>query len=427
MDQFIHHHSSYTESVLSHTAMPKVELKLNPEAVRRRAASIPGCREVPHNSSSVDPIITTNVCSFLVGCQGEVAASSSRVLSNPFLERKVSDLARVTIYCDTGTVATGRVLNGCVRHTFRKNVTSLDVVERCLRHPAELPVIGWDLAGQNDPADKANSVASNFELIEVGVAILGSEREKLVQHVKSLESSILKNEDKEKSSATHTATTGMEFQFSLAAGPMKHVDQCLNDINQMGKFVRWVATNGVGTVFLYGNGGVAYTPNIPQSLYHRLSQLRVSKIHATRPNYVSLGSKDRYFVSFYDGTFNYSKGPKGIDRELKKLTTPPMSVAFGSSYDAFFIVFHDGTYKYQGRGIPSELATKLSAQKELSLLSIVNLGPSGEWFLRSQDGLVGWGGVSDEMHEAIQELLDEGHSINFLDFGENGSYFVSYD
>jgi hypothetical protein len=112
---------------------------------------------------------------------------------------------------------------------------------------------------------------------------------------------------------------------------------------------------------------------------------------------------------------------------LKKLTTPPLSVAFGSSYDAFFIVFHDGTYKYQGRGIPSELVAKLSAQKESALLSVVHLGPSGEWFLRSQDGRVGWGGVSDEMHEAIQELLDDEHSIKFLDFGDNGSYFVSYD
>ena len=406
--------------------MGEEELKLNPEAVRRRAASVPGCREVPPTPSTDPPL--TNVCSFLVGCQGEVSASSSGFIPNPFLsERKASDLARVTIYCDTGTVATGRVLDGCVRHTFRKNVTSLDVIERCLRYPAELPVIGWDLVGQSDPTEKANSVSSNLDLIEVGVAILGSEREKLEQHMKSLETLIREKEDKMTAMATGPATTGMEFQFSLAAGPMKHVDQCLNDINQMGKLVRWVATNGIGTVFLYGNGGVAYTPNIPQPLYHRLSQLRTSKVHATRPSYVSLGTKDRYFVSFYDGTFSYSKGPKGIDRELKKLTSPPLSVAFGSSYDAFFIVFHDGTYRYQGRGIPSELATKLSAQKELALLSIVNLGPSGEWFLRSQDGRVGWGGVSDEMHEAVQELMDDGHSINFLDFAEGGSYFVSYD
>jgi hypothetical protein len=403
------------------------EPKLNIEAIRQRASSVPGCLEIKLSTPNQKDENHRFVCSFLVGCQREMGAASSGFIVNPFMERKVSDLSRITIYCDTGTVATGRLLGGCVRHSFRKNVTSLDVIERCLRYPAELPVIDWNLVGQNEEvqADKASSVSNNLDLIDVGIAILSSEREKLVQHAKVLESSIAKKETKEVTASSGVA--GMEFQFSLAAGPMKHVDQCLNDINKMGKLVRWVATNGVGTVFLYGNGGVAYTPNIPQQLYHRLAQLRSSKLHATRPNYVSLGTKDRYFITFYDGTFNYSKGPKGIDREMKKLTTPPLSVAFGSSYDAFFIVFHDGSYKYQGRGIPTDLVARLSARQEHALLSVVNLGPSGEWFLRSHDGRVGWGGVSIEMDEAVQDLLDDGHSINFLDFGENSSYFVSYD
>ena len=74
-----------------------------------------------------------------------------------------------------------------------------------------------------------------------------------------------------------------------------------------------------------------------------------------------------------------------------------------------------------------ELEEKLSASKERTELSCINIGPSGEWFMRSQDGRVAWGDISEEMDEASQELLDEGHVVNFLDFGENGSYFVSYD
>lgn len=39
-------------------------------------------------------------------------------------------------------------------------------------------------------------------------------------------------------------SSGMEFQFSLPAAAMKHVEQCLKDISRMGKLVKGVATNG---------------------------------------------------------------------------------------------------------------------------------------------------------------------------------------
>jgi hypothetical protein len=375
----------------------------------------------------VAPNASSSMCSFLVGCHGEGPSNNHH--ASAMLGRKEEDLARITVYCDTGTVATSRILNGSVRSTFRKNVTSLDVIERALRNPSELPKIDWQLVSLSEenemssvPADHpSKSVAKNLELIDVGMAILRGEREKLVQHITTLE-----NATPRKKEGSSARASGMEFQFSLAAGPMKHVDQCLNDIDKMGKLVTGVSTNGVGTVFLYGNGGVAYTPSIPRALYHRLSQLRNSKVHASRPAYVSLGTKERFFVAFHDGTFSY-KGPKGLDRELRNISTPPVSVAFGTNFDTFFIVFDDGSWKYQGKGIPADLEEKLTARKELTELACVNLGPSGEWFLRAQSGGVGWGGVSDDMEEAIQELLEEGHYVRFLDFGESSSYFVSYD
>ena len=391
-------------------------MKLDPDAVRRRASSIEGCVALPSDS-------TDSVVSFLVGVQSDNE------------EKRMEDLARVTIFCETGTVATGRVMLGAVRHTFRKNVSSLDVVERALRTPDAPLSIQWNLVGPEDdgkpvPLETQRSPVKNIELVDMSVAILRGEREKLAQHAANLEatstSKTTATTPTSPKSPASASKTSMEFQFSLAAGPMKHVDQCLSDINKMGKLVRGVSTNGAGTVFLYGNGGVAYTPNIPRALYHRLSQLRHSKSHASRPSYVSLGTRERFFVAFYDGTFSY-KGPKTLDRELRKITKPPKSVAFGTNYDTFFLVFHDGTFKTQGRGIPVDLETKLNARDDPPLLACVNLGPSGEWFLRSQDGRVGWGGGSEEMDEAIQELLDGGHYVNFLDFGESGSYFVSYD
>lgn len=383
-------------------------MKLEPAAVRKRAAGIEGCVALPSTDETI--------CAFLVGVNSS---------------KEEEDLARVTIFCNTGTIATGRVLLGTVRHTFRKNVSSLDVVERSLRIPEAPLSISWNLVGPDDDANDpatARSPVKNIELVDMSLAILRGEREKLSNHASQLEGTshtTATTPSSPKSPVSTTSTkTSMEFQFSLAAGPMKHVDQCLSDINTMGKLVRGVSTNGAGTVFLYGNGGVAYTPHIPRALYHRLSQLRHSKSHSSRPSYVSLGTRERFFVAFYDGTFSY-KGPKPLDRELRKLTKPPKSVAFGTQYDTFCIVLHDGTCKTHGRGIPGDLEVQLQAQPQR--LACVNLGPAGEWFLRTQEGRVGWGGGSEEMDEAIQELLDGGHYVNFLDFGENGSYFVSYD
>jgi len=412
------------------------QLKLNPDAVRRRASSITGCRELLPTSSVIDgsnnasaaATTTSSICTFLVGCDNN---------------QDNNNLARVTVYCDTGTIATARLAkSSCqVRHVFQRNVTSLDAVERCLRQPAELTAIDWKLV-DDDHRPAMTDCRKNLELSTIGMAILRGEREKLVQHLECLTSeddaletpnnanttpapSSLSETNDSSRRINHT-NSGMEFQFSLPAGPMKHVDQCLSDISKMNKLVRGVSTNGVGTVFLYGNGGVAYTPNIPRALYHRLSQLRHSKVHANRPAYVSLGTRERYFVAFHDGSFSY-KGPKGLDRELRKLSTTPSSVAFGSSYDTFWIVYNDGTWKYSGKSVPIGLEEQLAREGTGAKLSCVNLGPEGEWFLRSREGHVAWGGVSDDLDAAIHELLDHDHVLNFLDFGDGGSYFVSYD
>jgi hypothetical protein len=594
------------------------QLALDPDAIRRRASSIVGCIEVPSShqrkksptksfgSKLSSPTKNGNnnnnnvIVSFIVGATGPKfgATISQRVNSGKSLTSNgsssnnnqsspVDDLARVTIYCDTGTIATARVsANGSIRHVFRRNVSSLDVVERCLKYPPSLPKIDWQLLSMTDNNNSVNddsennqqqsqSIKQNLELCDVGIAILQSECEKLALHANALSvntsnfatspssasvtvipsqtptaagvagsaptpssntSSAVKartstpadtsNSNRRQpppaSSVPNSAvggpatTSGMEFQFSLAERPMKHVDQCLTDIQKMNKIVHAVSTNGIGTVFLYGNGGVAYTPNIPRTLYQKLSQLRYSKVHSSRPQYVSLGSRERYFVAFHDGTVSY-KGPKGLDKELRKLTPPgsattpssvtaatsaatkqlwPLrSVAFGSAYDTFCIVFQDGSYRYHGKTFPKELEeslthpssslqsngnSKLQSSRSMNLrtnkstyhggdnfhqyqpadsilmsrqesnssttsastysnnnntgggrtvtpVTCINLGPSGEWFLRMDDGRMEWGGISEEMDEAIQQLLEDGHRLNYFDFGEDSSYFVSYD
>jgi hypothetical protein len=121
-----------------------------------------------------------------------------------------------------------------------------------------------------------------------------------------------------------------------------------------------------------------------------------------RPSYVALGTRDRYFVSFHDGTQAY-KGPKGLERELKKINKPPLSVAFGNTWDTFFIVLSDGSWRCQGRGIPAGLERKLSEREDRPDLVCVTLGPDGEgWFMKAENGQMWWGGISDELDENIR-------------------------
>jgi hypothetical protein len=329
-------------------------------------------------------------------------------------------------------------------------------VDRLLKHPEKLLTIDESLVGFHDEDEPVSGLSNDkspkslkkeLELADVGLCILQGEQEKLTKHLESLSSTqqLQKQqqpltssgggardrpdtEDDNSDASSSCSISGMEFQFSLPADVMAQVNQCIKDITKMDKAVKGVATNGKGTVFLYGNGGVAYTPSIPRALYQKLRQLRSSSYNA-RPCYISLGTRDRYYVAFNDGTADW-KGPKALDKMVKKCLVSgemPRSIAFGSTYDTFFIVFHDGSWQYQGRGIPVSLEEKLASRDDRADLATVNLGPGGEWFLKARNGRMWWSGISDKLDAVIVNILNAGHYLHFLDYGENSSYFVSYD
>jgi hypothetical protein len=455
-------------------------LKLNPLAVRERAKGIPSCQEIPGQGEFV--------ISFLVMMTKNDPGNDD---DHGSLNHHQDAAVRVNIFVDSGTIGTCRVMNGIVRQSFRRNVNSLDVVERLLRHPEGPMDINESLIGltddddDEDNDDKASAqqtqeetiaqrlsspttVQKELELADVGLAILQGEREKLEKHLRQLEVDYSSSANQSKSTpslfSTHgneggasprgghsnarhhvqeetaghdessVATSssgstvhGSEFHFKLPADVMKQVDQCLRDIAKMDKVVKNVATNGKGTVFLYGNGGVAYTPSIPKALYQKLRQLRSSS-YASRPSFVALGTRDRYFVAFNDGTADW-KGPHALDKILKKALAAgklPRSVAFGSTYDTFFVVFHDGSWQYQGRGIPETLEEKLASRDDRADLVSLNLGPSGEWFLKAENGRMWWSGITQDLDSVLSKILKEGY-LHSMDFGENGSYFISYE
>ena len=577
---------------------PSKKNVLRPAAVRERCKAIQGCKELRNK----DPFSTT--ISFMLyptpPAEGE---ESQEVLKLPI---------RVSVFCDTGTIATAKVIDGQVRQSFRRNVTSLDVMERLIRHPEGPVEINSQLIGITDTDDdhEDSGGSLNFkkgvELADVGLCILEGEREKLAKHLRHIDdeaekeaselreyqakqlfekqqreqealkqkqqpskpstqqpkqtpkqpsgekqAQLLKkamkgaeqksnggdsnrigrrrnklnnlrknrnlnnskkpqkpglsnsghdmnktkrrggkqggatdtkqsssdkkqmraraaakaasnNDSHDESSASDASMStaesskqvnsvlteafkncGYEFHFKLPAEVMNQVDQCLRDIAKMNKVVKAVATNGRGTVFLYGNGGVAYTPAIPKALYQKLRQLRSSSF-SSRPCFVALGTRDRYYVSFNDGSADW-KGSSSLDKMLKKRVTKrssaggqadghandgaanlPRSVAFGATYDTFFVVFNDGSWEYQGRSIPKSLEKKLRERDDAADIVICNLGPNGEWFLKAENGKMWWSGITPELDMVLKKITKTGYLHN-MDFGENGSYFVSYD
>jgi hypothetical protein len=68
----------------------------------------------------------------------------------------------------------------------------------------------------------------------------------------------------------------------------------------------------------------------------------------------------------------------------------------------------------------------LDISKRADLVT-VNLGPSGEWFLKTKNGRMWWDGISNTLDRAINHILDSRRFVHQIDFGENESYFLSFN
>jgi hypothetical protein len=344
----------------------------------------------------------------------EVATYGASVLSFVVGRHSKESLLRFNIYLQTGTLGCCRVICDQVRECFKPNLSGKDALLKALQNPPKFEVLSQELFGDED------DLASKMELAEVGICVLMGERDKLQKHLSSLQKAL--EESSDESDEDDNTTTGLEFEYSLHEEVSLQADQCLQDIAAMGKQVTCVSTNGKGCVFLYGVGGVAYTPHIPKSLYQKFKSLKGNS-KAPRPVYVSISTRDRFYASFLNRTFDW-RGPKSLGVVLKKAVAPPRSVAFGANYEAYFVVHHDGSWECSTKGLPKEMDAKLS---EVDNLMCVTMGPRGEWFMRTENGRLFWGGISDELHELVQSLLEHNRYLNFMDFGEEGSYFVSHD
>lgn len=152
--------------------------------------------------------------------------------------------------------------------------------------------------------------------------------------------------------------------------------------------------------------------------------------------------RGRYFVHFEDGSY-FFYGPGALNKVLakgsKKLirrgkdrnrgrrgdAVGVASVAFGRDLDDFFVVRSNGSWEAHG-SLPSGLEDLMNDRKDRADLLWVAMGVNGEWCVKAKNGVVWWGGCSEEADEALAEVLceDSENELQYIDFGPDDTYFL---
>ena len=401
----------------------EAQFELHPNDVREIASDVKDC----------DEIITSYN-------KGNSSQSSKKKYTSPrpskrepILSFLVKDYSvRVNVYCQSGTIGICHVLNGQVREIFRQKC-SLEKLGRILCDPPSLSTIGVDffpsVSADNEGSvadiDTITSLRNDLELADVGIAILLGEANALKDHLQTLQQSSVSEtaSSSSRQSRANKDDNTTDIAFSLPAHTVSFVENCLADSSD--DAIHCVATNGPGTIFLYDSGEWAYTSEIPEKLESIFSKrTRSSPI----PVYVTLGSHDRFFIKFADGSCEWhgtTEFEQTVEKHLKN-KRGIRNIAFGSDKYSHFFVFDDGSWEFQGDGIPDGLENKLKAREDRDDLTCVTLGPDGEWFLKVRNGRKWWGNVSDELDEVYNSLCEEGYDkVQFVVFGEYDSYIIS--
>jgi hypothetical protein len=166
-----------------------------------------------------------------------------------------------------------------------------------------------------------------------------------------------------------------------------------------------------------------------------------TSFHLTPCGNISNGHRGRYYVHFEDGSF-YFYGPPPLTRILKKVnrqqrqrkhthkggkrsngSVSVVSVSFGKKLDDLFVVLSNGAWESHG-DIPQGLEKLMKDRNDRADLLWAAIGVNGEWCVKSNDGKLWWGNVTNEADEALSEILAQ--DVMQIDFGTDGSYFLLY-
>lgn len=217
-------------------------------------------------------------------------------------------------------------------------------------------------------------------------------------------------------------------------GKGAHVDfSTLSNADELSKLyhpktVTCVSCSDKSTIMIHKNGDCDWTPGLPPKLLEKLQKRRENPQLVPKPTYVTIGSHGRYYIQ-YDNKDADWHACDAMSKELfeeKQTNRSISSVTFGSDWDSFFIVYDNGGVCFDE--VPEGLIDALSSRQGRTgspKFNCVSLGPRGEYFMSTTDGRCWWGGLEKTAAERIQKIERE-HGITFLDFGDDGSYFLEY-
>ena len=179
-----------------------------------------------------------------------------------------------------------------------------------------------------------------------------------------------------------------------------------------------------GAFVVQEGGGYSYSAGMPTALCELLQQEKKKRRNKRSPSYVALGSNDRYYVRFTDGSSQWS-GNELLSEKVRDGTSKGgiKSIAFGMT-DSWFIVYGDGGWCNLSNC--SGLDNKIGARQKRGDLKCVSLGPNGEWFMAAKNGRSWWGGYSDasQLPEQIKNVKDK---ITFMDFADGDTFIARYE
>jgi flagellar biosynthesis GTPase FlhF len=179
------------------------------------------------------------------------------------------------------------------------------------------------------------------------------------------------------------------------------------------------------TAMLYDNGGHSWTSGMPKLLHDKLNGRGQCK--KPWPVYLAMGSEDRYYLKFEDGSAEWVAGEASRDifkEKMGEMTTAIKAVAFGDD-GSFFILSQGGGYSY--RGMPEAMCEGMNSNKyRKKQIDDVSLGPQGEWFVRWTDGSWKGNGWPTNLDDRWSELKREGCSVKKVLFGPSHTWFLRY-
>jgi len=181
-----------------------------------------------------------------------------------------------------------------------------------------------------------------------------------------------------------------------------------------------------GAFVIQEGGGYAFSAGMPDALYNLLQQEKNKRRNKRSPAYVALGSEDRYYIRFTDGSSQWSAVDGDNFSESVRAGSSKggiRSVAFGKP-GCWFIVYENGGWSNLS-GSPG-LNNKIEARGKRADLKCVSLGPNGEWYLAAENGRAWWGGYSNDSFLESQ-IKNINNRITFMDFGGNDTFIVRFE